>query len=26
VEGVIKKLAAFFSNTINSEDLIKRFE
>ena len=26
VEGVIKKLAAFFSNTINSEELIKRFE
>lgn len=26
VEGVIKKVAAFFSNTINSEDLIKRFE
>ena len=26
VEGVIKKLAAFFSNTINSEDLVKRFE
>jgi len=26
VEGVIKKVAAFFSNTINSEDLIKHFE
>jgi len=26
VEGVIKKLAAFSSNIINSEDLIKRFE
>ena len=26
VEGVINKLALFFANTINSEDLIKRFE
>src|SRR6187401_3036356 len=26
VEGVIKKLAAFFPNTINSEDLVKSFE
>ena len=26
VEGVIKKVAAFFSNTINSEDLVKSFE
>jgi len=26
VEGVINKVAAFFSNTINSEDLVKRFE
>jgi len=26
VEGVIKKIAAFFSNTINSEDLVKSFE
>lgn len=26
VEGVIKKIAAFFPNTINSEDLLKRFE
>ena len=26
VEGVIKKVASFFSNTINSEDLVKRFE
>ena len=26
VEGVINKVAAFFSNTISSEDVIKRFE
>jgi 4-hydroxy-3-methylbut-2-enyl diphosphate reductase len=26
VEGVINKVASFFSNTINSEDLVKRFE
>ena len=26
VEGVIKKVAAFFPNTINSEDLVKNFE
>jgi 4-hydroxy-3-methylbut-2-enyl diphosphate reductase len=26
VEGVINKVASFFANTINSEDLIKRFE
>ena len=26
VEGVINKVAAFFSNTISSEDLTKRFE
>jgi 4-hydroxy-3-methylbut-2-enyl diphosphate reductase len=26
VEGVIKKIAAFFPNTINSEDLLKHFE
>ena len=26
VEGVIKKVTAFFSNTIDSEDLVKRFE
>ncbi len=26
VEGVIKKVTAFFSNTINAEDLIKQFE
>ena len=26
VEGVIKKIAAYFSNTINSEDLVKSFE